>query len=269
MKETTMSLTPSIQRDAALPTRFVLRNVRVAYAHGLNAPQAQQQQQQPGQQQGDPKYSAVFLFPEAAADVLQGVQGILWEAVQKEFGQTAQAVWQELAASNKLCLRSGATKASQEGFAGNYFISGSAKQSHPPVLLHKFLNEQGTGPQELKRPQNVIYSGAYVNVQLNVWVQNNNYGRRVNCEILVVQFAADGESFGGGASADTSVFGGIAAPTAAIGGAPTAPGFAAPAAAPGFAAPAAAPSFAAPAAAPGFAAPAAAPAAAPGFAAPF
>lgn len=241
-------LTPSIQRDSAIPTRFVLRNVRVAYAQGLNTPQAGQSQ--PGQQAGAPKYSAVFLIPEAAAEVLQGVQTVLWEAVQKEFGATAQAVWQELSASNKLCFRNGATKASQEGFLGNWFISASARESHPPKLLHKYLNAAGNAPEELKRPQNVIYSGSYVNVQISIWLQNNQYGRRVNAEVLVVQFAADGDNFGGGASADTSVFGGVAAPSGFAGAAPAAaqmPAFNIPAAAPSF--PAAAPSFpAAPAA---------------------
>jgi hypothetical protein len=262
----------TFERDAQVPSRVMLRNVRIAYANGLNTPTSQTPA--PGQQAGDPKYNAAFLFPESATDVLQGVQQVMWDVCVAEFKDQATNIWAELQASNKLALKSGAAKASQEGFLGNWFVSPSAKKERPPLLLHKYLRPDGKGVQELARPQNIIYSGCYVNVQIAFWAQNNNYGKRINCELLAVQFAEDGESFGGGASADTSVFGGMAAPAAqaGFGAAPAAAPFgAAPVAAPGFAAPAATPAFAAPAAqqfgapaATAFAAPA--PQSAPGFA---
>lgn len=239
-----------IQRDAQMQSRFTIFGARIGYADGLNAPKSQAAQQ-PGQAPSAPKFSSVLFVPETAQEVLQTVQAVMWELVQKEFGQTAQMVWQELAASNKLALRSGATKASQDGFLGNFFINANAKT--PPSLFHKYLKPDGSGVVELSRPQSVIYSGCYVNVQLNLWVQNNAHGKRVNAELLAVQFAEDGDAFGGGASADTSVFVGVAAPSPA--------GFgAAPAAAP------AAQGFGAPQQQ--FAAPQHAPAAAPGFGAP-
>ncbi len=267
-----------------MQSRFTIFGARIGYADGLNSPKSQAAQQ-PGQAPSAPKFSSVLFVPETAQEVLQTVQAVMWELVQKEFGQTAAMVWQELGASNKLALRSGATKASQEGFLGNFFINANAKPERPPSLFHKYLKPDGSGVVELTRPQSVIYSGCYVNVQLNLWVQNNAHGKRVNAELLAVQFAEDGDAFGGGASADTSVFGGVAAPSPAGFGAPqqpAAPGFGAPQqpAAPGFgapqqqfAAPQHAPGFGAPAAAPGFGAPAAAPgfgapAAAPGFGAP-
>ncbi len=43
------------------------------------------------------------------------------------------------------------------------------------------------------------YGGAYVNLKVDVWAQDNNYGKRINAKLLVVQFVADGEAFGGGA----------------------------------------------------------------------
>ena len=38
-----------------------------------------------------------------------------------------------------------------------------------------------------------------VNATVNVWAQDNKYGKRVNAQLLGVQFYADGDSFGGGA----------------------------------------------------------------------
>ncbi len=201
---------PRISLDSQNASRFTLHDVRIAYAQDLNAPRAMAQADGSS---GTPRFSCVVLVPEAAADVIQGIQGVMWQLIQSKFGQKAQGVWQELMAANRLALKNGALKASKDGFAGNWFITPSAKAERPPLLFHKFLKADGTGVEALQRPQSVIYSGCYVNIQLAFWVQDNNYGKRVNADLLAVQFAGDGEAFGGGASgADTSVFGGVAAP---------------------------------------------------------
>ena len=46
------------------------------------------------------------------------------------------------------------------------------------------------------------YAGCYVNAVLELWFQDNNFGRRINCNLLGVQFSKDGDSFGAG---DTDV----------------------------------------------------------------
>lgn len=42
----------------------------------------------------------------------------------------------------------------------------------------------------------VIYAGCYVNAVINLWVQNNKYGKRINANLVAVQFVKDGEAFG-------------------------------------------------------------------------
>ena len=42
------------------------------------------------------------------------------------------------------------------------------------------------------------YSGCYVNVSIDIWAQDNKFGKRVNAKLLAVQFHADGEAFSGG-----------------------------------------------------------------------
>ena len=55
------------------------------------------------------------------------------------------------------------------------------------------------------------YSGSYVNVIIDVWAQDNSYGKRINAQLQGVQFVRDGEAFsGGGTSADASDFDEIA-----------------------------------------------------------
>ena len=50
------------------------------------------------------------------------------------------------------------------------------------------------------------YAGCYVNAVLELWTQDNNYGKRVNATLMGVQFYKDGESFVGGGVADAEDF---------------------------------------------------------------
>ena len=50
----------------------------------------------------------------------------------------------------------------------------------------------------LVEDDNKLYAGCYVNCVLELWFQDNSYGKRINCNLLGVQFAKDGESFGAG-----------------------------------------------------------------------
>jgi hypothetical protein len=44
----------------------------------------------------------------------------------------------------------------------------------------------------------VIYAGCYVNASVDIWIQDNNFGKRVNGNLHGVQFVRAGEPFGAG-----------------------------------------------------------------------
>ena len=50
------------------------------------------------------------------------------------------------------------------------------------------------------------YAGCYVNAVLDLWFQDNSYGKRVNCNLTGIQFVKDGEAFGEGSSDATDEF---------------------------------------------------------------
>ena len=58
--------------------------------------------------------------------------------------------------------------------------------------------------------ESLIYSGCYVHAVLDLWAQDNKWGRRVNCTLQGVMFAADGENFGGSSVANDSAFADLA-----------------------------------------------------------
>ena len=72
------------------------------------------------------------------------------------------------------------------------FMSTSAKADRPPVVVNK--NPQ----QTLQESDNIIYAGCYVNASVRLWIQDNKFGKRINSELLGLQFFGDGERFGEG-----------------------------------------------------------------------
>jgi hypothetical protein len=76
----------------------------------------------------------------------------------------------------------------------------------------------------LTEADGVIYSGCYVNMQIALWAQQNNFGKRVNAQLRGIQFLRDGEAFSGGGVANPDEFDAVeadadgAAPEAAAGG---------------------------------------------------
>lgn len=59
------------------------------------------------------------------------------------------------------------------------------------MVLHK----NATAATEADDP---IYSGCMVNVKVEIWGQDNKYGKRINAKVIAVQFAGDNASFDGG-----------------------------------------------------------------------
>lgn len=85
------------------------------------------------------------------------------------------------------------------GFEGKFNLGTRWSVDKPgrPTVLNKHGEEVDNDTDR----DRLIYSGCYVNMKVEFWAQDNSYGRRINCTPLGVMFAADGESFGGGAGA--------------------------------------------------------------------
>lgn len=98
-------------------------------------------------------------------------------------------VHKQLAKKDRLALKDGDDKPKYEGFPGNRYIAPSA-DTRPTVV------DRDRSP--LTKEDGKPYSGCYVNAKVEFWTQDNNYGQRVNCTLLGVQFVKDGDAFGAG-----------------------------------------------------------------------
>lgn len=181
--------------------KLVLKNVRMAFPE-LFEPKA-------FGQTGDAACSGMFLF-EFGTENFQNAVAIINQVATEKWGAKAADVLKTLKAKGDVCLHDGATKAEYEGFEGNLFIS--ARNKTPPAVLAKQrlngkpieITRAGRAVVDGKPVDNlpfkitVPYSGCRVNVSLDVWAQDNQYGKRINAKLLAVQFEDDDKPFSGG-----------------------------------------------------------------------
>lgn len=138
----------------------------------------------------------------------------------------AVGMWQDkaeemlvgLAGQDRLCLHNGnITKMGAEGYKDHFYVSASSKKRFTVVDVDRTPLTEESG-----RP----YSGCYGNAIVQVWAQNNSFGKRINAQVAGIQFTRHGESFGGGRIASPDEFG-IVSAAGADAAAPAAAGAAA------------------------------------------
>ena len=181
-----------------MPT--MLKNVRIAFCNSLHKPE---------QVNGEGQYrrDAVFLIakddPQAAM-----LEKVIDEAIAAKWPDPKKRapIEAELRKKDRIALRDGEDKADKyDGFAGHWALSANGKGGDTPeeagavVLLDQFKNP-------LTVASGKPYAGCYVNASVEVWVQDNQWGKRVNCTLRGVQFVRDGDAFGGGAPASADEF---------------------------------------------------------------
>jgi Protein of unknown function (DUF2815) len=141
--------------------------------------------------EGKPAFSGTFLLDPADPQV-KTVEAAIALVAKDKWGAKADTMLKQIKAGDKTCLHNGDLKATYEGFPGNLFIA--ARNPVRPTVLDK-------DKTPLVEADGKPYAGCYVHAVLELWAQDNAYGKRINATIMGVQFFADGDSFTGGGKA--------------------------------------------------------------------
>lgn len=90
--------------------------------------------------------------------------------------------------NQKICYYPGDTK-DYDGFAGMYALSTKRQQEagKPKVVDQK--------RQDLTPADGKPYGGCYVNAKVDIWAQDNKWGKAVRCTLHAIQFVKDGDAF--------------------------------------------------------------------------
>jgi hypothetical protein len=139
---------------------------------------------------GEPACSGSFILdPKTQKAEVDKVIATITQVANEKWGAKAADMLKTLKAKGDICLHDGATKSEYEGFDGNVFVS--ARNKARPVVLD-------TDKSPLTSADGRPYSGCFVDVSLDIWPQENKYGKRINAKLLAIRFVDDGPAFSGG-----------------------------------------------------------------------
>lgn len=143
------------------------------------------------------RFSASLLL-EKNDPQIQAIEKAIEEVAKAKWGDKAAATLKQLRASDRTALRDGDVKEQYDGFAGHMYIS--ASNSTRPLVINR-----DTTP--LAEEDGKPYAGCYVSASIELWAQDNKYGKRINASLAGVQFVKDGDAFtGGGGAASVDEF---------------------------------------------------------------
>lgn len=126
----------------------------------------------------------------SGADIIKLIENTEVEVAKTKWRDKADAVLASLRVNGRMALRDGNTKPDLDGYPGTFFINARSKVR--PLVIDRNPNHI------LTASDGVIYSGCYVNAQLEIWPQDNGFGKRLNAQLKGVQFIKDGDAFAGG-----------------------------------------------------------------------
>lgn len=124
------------------------------------------------------KFEATLLLnKETQADQIKKLEAAIEKAVSEAKIKVP---------SDKRCLKDG-DEFEYDGYAGH--MAFKASNNKRPTIIDR-------DKTPLTEDDNKLESGDYVNAIVDIWVQNNNYGKRANGNLFGIQFFKEGERFG-------------------------------------------------------------------------
>jgi hypothetical protein len=149
------------------------------------------------------RYSADFIL-EPTNPGMRDFMAQAWLAASEKWKEHTQQVFAMIQRDRRMrCFGSGEERVKQKtmvpyaGYPGNVYLSAASDPERPPQIydVHgKLIPNENT--MERMQAARKIYGGCYVNAAIRPWIQDNQFGRAIRCNLIAVQFLADGEAFG-------------------------------------------------------------------------
>lgn len=172
--------------------KFVVKNARLSFPALF----------EPRDYNGDEnfKWQAHFLLPKNDPQVA-ALTDVMLQVAKEQWGSKGQTHFDLLTSDNKLCLIDGKRKPDNEEYEGMMYISANNAKVKPDVRRRdKSKADVSDGPT-------LFYAGAIVLGVLDIYAQDNKFGKRINASLIGVQFMEHGDRFAGAATvADDSDF---------------------------------------------------------------
>jgi hypothetical protein len=162
-----------------------------------------------------------------SATALVPVDSPLHKKVNETIVAVAKEKWPEKYASilknqittdPKACCYQNGERKEYEGYQGHWALSAHRYEDAGRPLVYDrkkhpiYHMKKGDGHDVndiVAGQEGIIYGGCYVNVEVEIWAQQNTNGKGIRATLMGVQFFRKGDSFGGGSRPDEGAFGAI------------------------------------------------------------
>lgn len=160
-------------------------------------------------------YRAAFLIEEDAPVMVKSADGG-WKksTMAKVIAAVAEEKWKTKAPAilkttegnpQKSCWYDGAIK-DYDGYEGNFVLSASRNEDKGrPIVIDR-------DKSPLVAADGKPYAGCYVNGTVEIWAQDNKFGKAIRATLRGVQFVKDGDAFSAGTPVSDDDFAAIDAP---------------------------------------------------------
>lgn len=138
------------------------------------------------------KYSATFLIPKEDQKTYKQIMDAI-DVTKNEYKDPKIKV-----PNSRLFIMDGDEMESEYTTFENHWVVRASNTNRPTAL------DRDKSP--LQEEDDKVYSGVYVNAIIAPWIQDNNYGKRINASLLGIQFVEHGEPLGGSTVASDDDF---------------------------------------------------------------
>lgn len=163
------------------------------------------------QGKGPFRWSATALVPYDSPQ-RKAVEDALKQVAREKWEKKWENIYESLIVDPKGCCWIDGKRKEYDGYQGHFALSAHRYQEKGRPLV------MDTDKSPIYKPNNEIYegkggrlySGCFVNMQVEFWAQQNDNGKGLRATLLGVQRVRDGDAFGGGAAPSADDFGEIA-----------------------------------------------------------
>lgn len=166
-----------------------LKNIQIAFP-ALAEPQAFGD--------GEPAYGGKFpIEKESAHQKL--IEETMLAVAKDQWQKDGEKVLALLVEDGKTCFvkkeyKNKKTGEPYDGFAGTFYLS-TRNAKVQPTIIDRF----GKKVENKNDIERLIYSGCLTHISVDIWAQDNKWGRRINATLRGVMYAGEGTRFGGSA----------------------------------------------------------------------
>jgi hypothetical protein len=159
---------------------IMLKNVRGSYPN-VHVPR--------GFAESEPKYSISLLLPKGSS-LEKEIRAEVKRVAEEKWGAKAKGIVEKQDAHSMRALLKNGDEENDNGEqkAEGHWLLKASNKARPLVIDRK--------RRELDEDSGLPYGGCYCNIKIDIWAQDNQFGKFLNCRLLGVQFWADGDAFG-------------------------------------------------------------------------